>query len=261
MISRVESFRRAYVAQAAVLLAASLVAAGCASTKVIESDNFVLFEEAQRNIANRKFLPAIERLGEIGLITPVTPELDPDVKLALADAYFYQRGTVDTIEAQSRYEQFLAFYPLHEKADYARFQIGQCLFRQSESPWNDQEFTIRAIIYFQQLAAETEPGSTWNRAALSMVLRAGEKLAEHEFLVGRFYVKQKKYEGAVLRFEKILEDYPNSRHREETLFELGKAYLELDRKEQAVATLQKVVDEFPGSESAAEAGNLILGIP
>jgi len=45
--------------------------------------------------------------------------------------------------------------------------------------------------------------------AEKLIRECKQKLAEQEFYVGRFYFRQKKYQAALSRFEKVARDYAN----------------------------------------------------
>jgi len=45
--------------------------------------------------------------------------------------------------------------------------------------------------------------------AEKLIRECKQKLAEQEFYVGQFYLKQKKYQAALSRFEKVARDYAN----------------------------------------------------
>jgi outer membrane protein assembly factor BamD len=240
---------------AAVLLLLA-AASSCQRDRELIDDNDVLYRQAQQMIAERKFLEATRLLGDIGLVMPVTDELAPRVKLALADAYFFQPGTVNVVEAQSRYEQFLAFYPLDPSATYARLQVGACLLRQAESPSNDQEYSIRAAEHFERMIAELGEDDPWRRAASEMLVRAQERLAEHEWIVASFYLGQQRWNGAARRLQRLVDRYPGASRREEAFYELARARLASGDFEQARATIDILLREYPSGSMVEAARRL-----
>src|SRR5207247_8418658 len=130
-----------------LLLAATARCAGKRSSKPpsAPTPNTVLYERARTMLEERRFEKARETLNEIGTREVQSPDLDPLVKITLADSYFYDPGISNVIEAQSRYQQFLTFYPSHALAGYAQFQLGMCYFKQSPQPHHDQSYTRQAI--------------------------------------------------------------------------------------------------------------------
>lgn len=228
--------------------------------RALIEDNKALLGHAEELIARRRLLEAVQVLGDAGLVNPVGEELDPQIKLALADAYFYQGGTVNIVEAQGRYEQFLNFYPLNPLAPYARYQVGACLFAQSENPNNDQEYSQRALDHFNAMIRELPEGSTWGLAAHVMAGRAQDKLAEHEWLVGNYYLQRGRYLGAIGRLSSLIETYPGSQRREEAFFRMADAYNALGDKEQARLTLRRLLADYPSGKLAAEAKDKLASL-
>ncbi|MDQ7006764.1 MAG: outer membrane protein assembly factor BamD [Acidobacteriota bacterium] len=237
----------------AVLILA-LVATGChRGDKKLSDDNYRLFEEARQELADRNYQSAIRRLGDIGLIRPIESELDPQIKLLLADAYFFQSGVVNVVEAQSRYEQFLSFYPLHPRAAYARYQVGMCLYLQSEDPENDQEFTYRALRHFEAMTRDLPPDSPWRTAATVMVHKCQDKLAAHEWHVAQFYRRRGYPLGMIHRLQRLVDGYPNSRFREQAFFELAKGLEDRGDLEQARLNLDRLLAEYPTGKYRGQA--------
>ena len=70
----------------------------------------------------------------------------------------------------------------------------------------DQSEAAKALKEFERLAVRF-PNSKFAVMAEKMIRECKMKLAEHEFYVGNFYFKQKKYNAALKRFEIITRDY------------------------------------------------------
>ncbi|GAB4222209.1 MAG: outer membrane protein assembly factor BamD [Acidobacteriota bacterium] len=236
-----------------IALLAAIAASGCARNRELIDDNELLYRKAREKIAKRQFLQAIELLGDVGLLTPVSETLDPKVKLAIADAYFYQGGTVNTIEAQNRYEQFLSFFPTHPEADRARYMIGLCLFRQAESPENDQEYSLRALAHFEAMIRELPADSPWQQPAREMLARVQTRLAEHEWKVAEFYFEGGHYAGTIGRLTYMIDRYPRSLRREEAMLRLAQAYRAVGDLENARASLERLLTEYAGGRFAQQA--------
>ena len=230
---------------------------GCARDRDLIDDNELLYRKAREKIARRQYLRAIELLGDVGLLTPVSETLDPQVKLALADAYFYQGGTVNTIEAQNRYEQFLSFFPTHPEADRARYMIGLCLYRQAESPENDQEYSIRALNHFESMVRELPKDSPWLVPAREMLARVQTRLAEHEWKVAEFYFDREHYAGTIGRLTYMIERYPQSLRREQALLRLAQAYRAVGDLANARASLERLIAEYAEGPLVEQAREMV----
>jgi outer membrane protein assembly factor BamD len=83
-----------------------------------------------------------------------------------------------------------------------------CHYNQMEDTDRDQTETIKAKKEWEKLVARY-PESKFSAMAEKLIRECKQKLAEQEFYVGRFYFRQKKYQAALSRFEKVARDYAN----------------------------------------------------
>ena len=265
LIARRPALSVARMAFAAVLVLLVAAAPGCGSSKKrqgkLSEDNEALYREARELIEKRRFSEATTRLGDVGMVSPVGETLDPMVKLALADAYFYQLGTTSAIEAQSRYEQFLNFYPLHPMASYARFQVGTCLMQQASDAANDQEYPRRAREHFQAMIRELPESDVWRLAAVQALARAGDLLSEHEWLVAEFYRQRGKPLGEIQRLSGMIDLYPASQRREAAMLELGKAYAKVGDTAKARLSFERLLADYPSGKLVEQAKSELAALP
>ena len=248
--------RRLAIGAIALLASASLLA-GCGGKKSPKglpppTPNQTLYERGLSLIAQRKFESARKSLTEIGTRESTTPALDALVKIAIADSYFYQTGLEHLIEAQSRYSQFVAFYPSHDMAGYAQFQVGICYLRQSPQPHLDQTYTRKAIEEFDKVG-RLDPRGRYVVPAEEMRESCRQKLAQHDYDVGRFYIRRKAWNGAVARFKDILENYPRYAGTDGVYYYLGYSLMRAGNGADAEIYLQKIVRDYPTSRFVPDA--------
>ncbi|MFQ5701123.1 MAG: outer membrane protein assembly factor BamD [Acidobacteriota bacterium] len=185
-----------------------------------------------------------------------TPVVIAKVHLGLADAYFYDGGVLNLAEALSRYTNFLTFYPDHERAAYAQYQLGLCYLRQTLSPDRDQTETRKALNAFLKVFS-FYPDSEYVGSAREKADEAREKLAEYEFRIGQFYFKNRGYKGAVQRFRGVIEQYPSYSNMPKLYLLLGRSLIALHRKEEGEFYLGKLLSDYPESHAAYQARNLL----
>ena len=77
---------------------------------------------------------------------------------------------------------------------------------------------------------------------------ARDQLSEANFIVGRFYYRNKWYPGAIDRFKMILDEDPGYSDRDEVYFHLADAYRETGQTEEALPLFERLVEEFPETE-------------
>ena len=169
---------------------------------------------------------------------PSTPEF-PKAKLLLADSYFFG-STNNYPEAQVEYQSYLNYFPRSDRRDYALYHIALCHYAAIESAERDQTETKKAMETFQQLLKES-PGSAYAEQAKSKVTQCWRRVAEHELLVGIFYVNTYNYPAAESRLRNLLETYPEYVDRERAYFYLGEA---LRKKFVSQETLTQFNKEF-----------------
>jgi outer membrane protein assembly factor BamD len=130
-------------------------------------------------------------------------ELSILAELGIADSFYSDK---EYAEAELAYRDFTSLYPTNENVPYAFYQLGMCHYVQIGAVDRDQTETIKARREFERLVARF-PQSKFSILAEKMIRECKAKLAEHEFYIGNFYFKQKKYDAALKRFEGIARDY------------------------------------------------------
>lgn len=180
------------------------------------------YEEALERIAKKKYYAAREILLPLEE-HPKALDIQPEVKLAIADSYFLQKGSLNYSEAQVRYSSFLTFYPNHEKADYAQYRLALCFFKQTNPPQRDQAYTRRALTEFDKLLYKY-PNSIYAGDAVEKKKELRQLLGEHEYEVGRFYFLTENWNSAISRFLGLLSDYPEYPKKDLVYHYLSTAY-------------------------------------
>ena len=200
------------------------VGLGCRKPKVVDKTHGQtapeLLAKGESLLRKGKWEQGRVNLRLIEEYLPSTPEF-PKAKLLLADSYFFG-STNNYPEAQVEYQSFLNYFPRSEKRDYALYHIALCHYASIESADRDQAETKKALETFQQLLKES-PGSTYAEQAKIKVTQCWRRIAEHELLVGVFYVNIYNYPAAETRLKGLIETYPEYVDRERAYFFLGEA--------------------------------------
>lgn len=172
--------------------------------------------------------------------------------LRVADTYFGQGGVLNLVEAQYKYRDFINRYPGSELADYAMLQIANVSFEQMERPDRDQTKTREAVEKFRDMIT-AYPSSTHRPDAEARLQQALDRLAKHEHIVARFYMKRRNFGAAISRLNGIVDTYPGYAERDATFYDLGQALESMGRNGEARLYFERVVAEFPESDFAARA--------
>lgn len=176
--------------------------------------------------------------------------------LRVADTYYEDGGDVNLVEAQYKYRDFINRYPTSEDADYAMLRIAMCSYQQMEKPDRDQQKTREALEKFDDML-RTYPRSELRADAEAKRNDVVDRLAAHEHIVAKFYLRRGSWNAAVHRLNYLIDTYPNYSDRAGAFFDLGRALSKLGRDGEARLYFERVVSEFPASEYAERAKRLL----
>ena len=126
-------------------------------------------------------------------------------EIGVADSQYSDK---EYASAENSYSEFISLHPINENVPYAIYQVGLCHYNQIEDIDRDQTETIAAKKEWEKLIARY-PESKFSTMAEKMVRECKQRLAEREFYIGKFYLRQDKYKAALARFEKVARDYAN----------------------------------------------------
>lgn len=245
----------------ALLLVALGAAAGCSrgprSIRPAVDPEFIslskeeVFRRAEEQYGRKKWQRARTYYGHVYENYPNDP-LGRRSLLRIADTYFNQGDPVSLVEAQYKYRDFINRFPGSENADYALLQIAMVSYKQMERPDRDQAKTREAVEKFNDML-KAYPRSPLRPQAEEKLQDAVDRLARHEHIVAKFYMKRGSHLAAVQRLNFLIDQYPNFENRDEALFDLGTALANLGRNGEARLYFERVVAEFPNSDYAERA--------
>ncbi len=250
----------------ALALLSILVAVGCggrrhrSKTEAEVLPVEALYDKALEELGQGHLRRARAHLDRIQFTVDNRPVLEPLVRLAIADATFHAGDDLSLIDARGKYLDFVTFYGDHPKAPYAQLQAGVCSLKQARHPARDQSQTRVAIGDLREVERRW-PVSPYVRATRDMLERAEGSLAEHEFIVGRFYFQKNAYPSAIGRFRQILDAYPRYPGKEKLYYYLGQALLHTNNAPEARVYLDKLVMDYPNGRYAEEARKIMAQEP
>ncbi len=161
-----------------------------------------MYQQASELYQKKKYDKAIRIFQRLKDEYPLE-DLAVLAEIGIADANFSKKAYV---EAYIAYDDFVNRYPTDENAPYALYQMGMSRYRLTDTIDRDQTETWKAKSDFERLISRF-PDSQFAVMGEKMLADVKHKLAEHEFYVGEFYFKQKKYKAALNRFEGIARDF------------------------------------------------------
>jgi len=254
MTDDVMSVRRVVLLVGGVVL---LAATGACTARMplpppgaVDADRF-LYERGTASLEERHWLEAREYFRRLVDTYPQS-RYRPDAKLGIGDAYFGEDRIESNILAANEYREFLTFFPTHERADYAQFRLAMCYARQVLAPRRDQTATREAVREVDRFI-ETYPTSDLMPEVRQLERDLRDRLGDYEYAIGLQYYRQRWYTGAMMRFQYILENYPNYTRRDQVYFHVAEMLLRANQQADALVWYERLLAEFPDSRFAADA--------
>lgn len=241
----------------AAMLAAALPLAGCGGG--VKEDPILRLSAAE-SLTQGKELLAREKYRRARPYLSHAFEVEPNSVagreglLLLADSFYLDGGPTNWIQAEAKYRDFLNRFPTSDQAAYAQYQIAHSLSKRVEKPNRDQSATRKALAAFEELL-RLYPTSEYTADAQTEIDGLRERLAASEFVVGDFYLRYRQPQGAILRFETLLAEYPDYAERDKVLYHLGLAYSRSRLTEDRVKArevFERLRTEHPQSPWVAE---------
>jgi outer membrane protein assembly factor BamD len=240
--------RRAVFAALAVTMAFS---AGACSTFGGKDDEVVvysddppdkLYNEGLFNLNSNKYDKAASKFQELDKQHPYT---EAGRKGALLEVYSqYKQGNYD--EAATAAKRYVALHPTSPDAAYAQFLLGMSYYNKIPDVTRDQTRTQQALNALEEVPRKW-PNSEYAEPARQRIQLARDQLAGKEMEIGRYYLKERNYIGAINRFKTVVTTHQTTRHVEEALARLAEAYMSMGIVGEAQTAAAVLGHNFPQS--------------
>jgi outer membrane protein assembly factor BamD len=240
-----------------LVLACGLLLASCSTAPPPKKANTDVsyYDTAMALFKSRNYIDAIPAFEQLREKFPLSPYAII-AELRLGDAHYRQDQVV---EATHYFENFRRLHPSNPHVPYSIYMTGMCHYQQILSVDRDQTFAESAVEQFQQLV-DLYPRSPYTGLALCKIAEAKQRIAEHEFFIGNFYLRQKNYKGAIERFNKALKQYPNHIEQDKVLLHIAEATIKSGDEKRGRKILEYLVRKHPEGPYAQQA-QAMLGAP
>ena len=180
--------------------------------------------------------------------------------------YTYFQGK-EYLLAKDQFKSFLQEYPQSDKADDARFLMGECAFR--------TEAFDEAIGHYQQLINEYPASplrldavrgvaTTWfHQGKYEEAIKGYEQVIKQSndapvisqslYQTGESYDNLGLYQKAVEYYDRVLTDYPKSAEAQDALYAKGWGLYRLQEYQAAYDALTRFIERAPNHNAVAEA--------
>jgi outer membrane protein assembly factor BamD len=155
------------------------------------------------------------------------------------------------------FRQYAQRYPNGKYLKAARFKVAKCYDLQSNNYELDQDETEKAIEFYN-LYLKKYPESELASKAEERISKLRERLAHKAYSHANLFYKMEDYRAAVVTFQNVLSDYPDSKYREEAQYKLFMAAVEwadlsvrekqIERYREAKEFYHRFIEKYPNSE-------------
>lgn len=243
----------------AILLLVGLVGvSGCTSRAAgPRKSDPVLRLSAQESLVQGKDFLAQKKYSRARPLFTHAFEVEPNSKvgreglLLAADTYFLEGGSGNFTQAEAKYRDYLNRFPTSEQAAYVQFQIANSLAKRMERPDRDQTVTRKSLEAYQELI-RLYPTSEYATRAQEQLVVVNGSLAEHEYLIGHFYLRYGAAQAAIKRLEYLMQTYPKYAPMDKVIYDLGMAYQRARKPQDAKKQFDRLRTEYPNSKLVKE---------
>jgi outer membrane protein assembly factor BamD len=167
------------------------------------------------------------------------------------------------------FNDFSQKFPTSTHAVEFEYMTAKCYYQISDPYYLDQTYTDKAINQFQ-LFLSRHPDTEFKEEAMGYLTELRERLAKKAYEQANLYHKIGYHKAAVEAFRVMINEYPDSKFREQAQFYLVKSAVDLagssinskrmGRYQEAAEFHEKFVEKFPSSKFANEAKGLLAEI-
>lgn len=223
-----------------------LGAVACASgSKYQGLDAAGVYGLAQEEMAGEDYSDAAETLDRLLLVYPNFDE-GGEANFLLANAYYLDG---QFITAASEFTRFLDRYPGHPRAPEAALGICRAYSELSPISQRDQTFTDQAVAVCRNVVTDYPTLPAAQEAALLANDMRG-KLARKIYENGAFYLRRKLDDSAIIYFEDVVNNYPETAVAPDALLGIIEAYERIGYEDEVQQARDRLLSEYPESEAA-----------
>lgn len=212
--------------------------------------------QGKASLEAEKYYKARRYLTHAFEVAPNTA-LGREALLLAADAFYLQGGEANLIQAEAKYRDYMNRFPTSDFAAYVQFQLGNCLAKRNKRADRDQTPNEKALAAYQEVL-RLYPTSEYAAQAREQIKVVRQRLAEHEYMVGKFYLGFGIYVAAISRLEGLLENFQDYEEKDKAYFTLGRSYLKSGLTLKAFTTFERLRREYPESKFVKDIPKLAL---
>ena len=249
----------------AILLVMSTLS-GCSKYQRIfkSTDNDLKYEAAIAYYENKDYYRALQLFDQL---IPMVRGTEREEKISYYYAYSYYNQK-DYILAGYYFKRFADNFPSSRYTEECYFMTAYCSYLNASPPNLDQTSSLDAIRDFQAFI-NRYPKSERVERCNELIDKLRLKLEEKNYQQAMLYFRMEEHQAAIVTFQNLLRDYPDTRFREEAMFNVIKAWSfyaensvtakKMERHQAAVSAFNDFKALYHESRYMKEAQQLIQG--
>ena len=249
--------------KALLITLAAFTLLSCRSQELIRPGDSleVAFEKAKAQYDDEDWSTAARAFETVVSIGRGT-DLGQEAQFLLAESYYNNRRY---LLAASEYDRYASFYPNSERRQLVDFKAAECYYRLSPRYRLDQSYSQQALERFR-LFNSRYPNSDRLDESSDYITELRNKLARKSFESAEFYKRTNRFNAAIVYYDLVLDNYPESKWAEEALVEKIKSYIlyadnsvpssQLGRYESAISSYETYLQLFPSGKNRSRAEDL-----
>ncbi len=245
------AYRRTAALVALAAVAVTIAACGSRTPPpafgAADADRF-LFERGSDFLARKNWINAREYFRRLVDTYPQS-RYRADAKLGIGDSYLGENRIDSLILGANEFREFLQFFPLNSRADYAQYRLAYAHHKQMLGAQRDQTATHEAIRELERfLNNGAYKDSKYRDEVLKLHRSAKDRLAESEFKIGQLYYRIRNYPGALNRLGELTKTDPEYSKRDEVWFYLAETLFKMNALPEALPFYDRILKEMPTSD-------------
>ena len=238
--------------------------AGCSKYQRVfkSTDNELKYETAIALYEKKDYYRALQLFDQL---MPVFKGTEREEKMSYfyAYSYYYQK---DYMLAGYYFKRFATSYPVSKYAEECYFMNAYCSYLNSPPVSLDQTSSVEAIKEFQAFINKYPASDKLDRSN-ELIDKLRLKLEEKAYNIANMYLHMDEYLSAVVSYKTLMQEFPDTRFREEAMYNIIKAYhfyavnsideKRIERHRQAINAYNDFKALYPESKLMKQATDLI----
>jgi outer membrane protein assembly factor BamD len=242
-----------------VLFSFTILLLSCSKhQKLLKStDNELKYDKAVELYEKGDYYRALQLFEQLIPVYRGTSKAE-DLYYFYAYAYYHER---EWVMASYYFKRFTVNFPTSKYSEEAAFMTAYCKYLDSPRFSLDQTVTKEAIDEFQ-LFINKYPYGEKAVEATEYIEELRLKLQLKDYNIANLYFRMEDYQAAIVSFENLLKEYPDTEFKEDVLFNIISAYYNYaqnsiiekqdERFESAVKSYYDFISLFPESKYRRE---------